>query len=70
MKNALIKAKNESNSLLLASFLTQSGAFYNLLTRSMGCAKISYSVKQMVFAQCLLPIHKDLKNHSRFFVRI
>jgi hypothetical protein len=41
MKKAPIKAKNESNSPLFASFLTQSGVFCNFFTRSTGCAKVS-----------------------------
>ena len=41
MKKALIKAKNESNSPLFASFLTLSGVFCNFFTRSTSCAKVS-----------------------------
>jgi len=41
MKKTPIKAKNELNSSLFVSFLTQSGVFCNFFTRSTGCAKIS-----------------------------
>jgi len=42
MKKAPIKEKNESNSLLFANFLTQSGVFCNFLTRATSYAKVSY----------------------------
>jgi len=45
MEKATIEIKNASNSGLLAIFLPKSGVFYNFLTRSMSCAKLSIIIK-------------------------
>lgn len=43
IEKAPVEIKNAPNSRLLANFLPKSGVFYNFLTRSMICAKLSIS---------------------------
>ena len=51
---APIKAKNESNNPLFASFLTMSGIFSSFFTRFTGYAKVSFKLKKLKFI--ILPI--------------
>ena len=53
MKKAPIEIKNATNSRLLAIFLPKSGVFYNFLTRSMSCAKLSKIILlALLFSAC------------------
>ncbi len=72
MKKAPIKAKNESNSSLLAIFLTQSGGFCNFFTRSTSCAKVSLILLLLLssiscFAQLRFDGGFETGDHSQWY---